>query len=83
MKFVFENQRTIQSLKKWAGTAKLYTASFYFWNQGTEMQKSGIGLFQSLLYQILKSALHLIMSVCPDRLDHEVWEMEDLNAIFE
>jgi hypothetical protein len=82
MKFAFENQRTIQSLKKWTGTAELYTASFYFWNQGTEMQKSGIGLFQSLLYQILKSALHLIMSVCPDRLNHEVWEMEDLNDIF-
>ncbi|KAH8749153.1 hypothetical protein BGZ57DRAFT_935097 [Hyaloscypha finlandica] len=82
MKFVYENQRTTQGLEKWAGTAKLYTASYYFWNQGTEMQKSGIGLFQSLLYQILKSAPDLITSVCQDRLDHEVWEMEDLNDIF-
>jgi hypothetical protein len=73
MKFVYENQRTTQGLEKWAGTAKLYTASYYFWNQGTEMQKSGIGLFQSLLYQILKSAPDLITSVCQDRLDHEVW----------
>ncbi|KAL2842430.1 hypothetical protein BJX68DRAFT_278355 [Aspergillus pseudodeflectus] len=83
MKFVFEDERTIHSLKKWSGTAKLYMAAYYFWNQGTEMQKSGIGLFQSLLYQILKSAPRLILSVCPDRLDHEAWEMEDLTDVFE
>ncbi|KAF2795555.1 hypothetical protein K505DRAFT_416360 [Melanomma pulvis-pyrius CBS 109.77] len=82
MKFVYENQCTTQSLEKWAGTAKLYTASYYFWNQGTEMQKSGVGLFQSLLYQILKSTPDLITSVCQGRLNHEIWEMEDLNDIF-
>ncbi|RYP08545.1 hypothetical protein DL765_008750 [Monosporascus sp. GIB2] len=82
MKYVYENPRTARTLEKRAGTGKLYTASYYFWNQGTEMQKSGIGLFQSLLYQILKSAPDLILSVCHDRLDHEVWEMEDLNDIF-
>ncbi|KAI0537254.1 hypothetical protein GGR58DRAFT_353751 [Xylaria digitata] len=82
MRFVHENPHTVQSLEKWAGTAKLYTASYYFWNQGSEMQKSGIGLFQSLLYQILKSTPDLIMSVCEDRLDHEAWKMEDLINIF-
>ncbi|KAI0455070.1 hypothetical protein F5B21DRAFT_212695 [Xylaria acuta] len=83
MKFVYENQRTAQSLEKWADKAKLYQASYYFWNQGTEKQKSGIGLFQSLLYQILRSAPHLIPSIHQDRLHHEVWEMEDLNVIFQ
>ncbi|KAI1750161.1 hypothetical protein F4782DRAFT_255602 [Xylaria castorea] len=82
MKFVYEDQRTTQSLEKWAGKAKLYRASYYFWNQGTEKQKSGTGLFQSLLYQILRSAPDLIPSVYQDRLHHEVWEMEDLNDIF-
>ncbi|KAF2967776.1 hypothetical protein GQX73_g5820 [Xylaria multiplex] len=82
MRFVYENPHTIQSLKRWAGTAKLYTASYYFWNQGTEMQKSGIGLFQSLLYQILKSTPDLITSICEDRLDHEPWNMEGLNNVF-
>ncbi|KAI0555886.1 hypothetical protein F4679DRAFT_578007 [Xylaria curta] len=82
MKFAYEDQRTTQSLKKWAGKAKLYRASYYFWNQGTEKQKSGIGLFQSLLYQILRSAPDLIPSIYQDRLHHEGWEIEDLNDMF-
>ncbi|KAI0414753.1 hypothetical protein F5X98DRAFT_348474 [Xylaria grammica] len=82
MKFAYEDQRTTRSLGKWAGTMKLYTASYYFWNQGTEMQKSAVGLFQSLLYQILKSAPDLILSVCQGHLDHELWELEDLKNVF-
>ncbi|KAI0813210.1 hypothetical protein GGR55DRAFT_563308 [Xylaria sp. FL0064] len=82
MKFVSENEHTIQSLKKWADQTKLYTASYYFWNQGTEKQKTGVGLFQSLLYQILKWAPELITSVYQNRLYHEAWEMEDLIGIF-
>ncbi|KAL4876546.1 hypothetical protein BJY04DRAFT_210569 [Aspergillus karnatakaensis] len=85
MKHIFEDKdkRTLRSLKKWSGAADLHMAAYYFWNQGTEMQKSGVGLFQSLLYQILKSAPGLISSVCPDRLDHESWEMGDLTDVFE
>ncbi|KAI1289031.1 hypothetical protein F5Y03DRAFT_378532 [Xylaria venustula] len=82
MKFVYEDQRTAQSLEEWAGTMKLYRASYYFWNQGTEMQKSAVGLFQSLLYQILKSAPDLILPVCQGHLDHELWEIEDLKKVF-
>ncbi|KAI1347005.1 hypothetical protein F5Y01DRAFT_296381 [Xylaria sp. FL0043] len=82
MKFVSENEHTIQSLRKWAGKAKLYTASYYFWIQGTEKQKTSAGLFQSLLYQILRSIPELITSVYQNRLHHEVWEMEDLIGIF-
>ncbi|KAI1175867.1 hypothetical protein F4777DRAFT_548909 [Nemania sp. FL0916] len=83
MKFISENRRTVQSLQKWAGEATLYTASYYFWNQGTEKQKSGIGLFQSLLYQILKSSPGLVVSVQQDHLHHEAWEIEDLVNSFE
>ncbi|KAI0975368.1 hypothetical protein F4678DRAFT_420102 [Xylaria arbuscula] len=82
MKFIYENERTSQSLERWADKAKLYTASYYFWNQGTDKQKSGIGLFQSLLYQILRSTPDLITPIHQDRLSHEVWEMEDLIDIF-
>ncbi|KAI1283986.1 hypothetical protein F5Y07DRAFT_96079 [Xylaria sp. FL0933] len=82
MKFVAQSEHTVQSLEKWADKAKLYTASYYFWNQGTEKQKTGVGLFQSLLYQILRSAPELITYVYRTRLHHEVWEMEDLIGIF-
>ncbi|KAI1572486.1 hypothetical protein PtrEW13061_011274 [Pyrenophora tritici-repentis] len=83
MKYISEDPRTTESLEKWAGPAKLYTASYFFWNQGYEMQKNKIGLFQSLLYQILKSAPDLIPLVIQNRLKHEEWEVEELKATFE
>jgi hypothetical protein len=83
MKFVSEDPRTVRSLEQWAGTTKLCTASYYFWNQGYEMQKNQVGLFQSLLYQILKSVPRLIEIVCPDRFEHEDWTVDELKATFE
>jgi len=47
------------------------------------MQKSQLGLFQSLLYQILRQAPHFIPLVCSDRLDHEVWDLGELKKAFE
>ncbi|KAI4694175.1 uncharacterized protein J4E84_002757 [Alternaria hordeiaustralica] len=82
MKFVTEDPRTFECLESWAGTTKLCTASYYFWNQGYEMQKSQIGLFQSFLYQILKAVPRLIEIVCPNRLEHEDWDVEELKATF-
>jgi hypothetical protein len=82
MKSVSESTRTLQCLGKWAGTTKLCTASYYFWNQGYEMQKSQVGLFQSLLYEILKSVPRLVEIVCPSRLDHEEWGLEELRDTF-
>ncbi|CAI6338167.1 unnamed protein product [Periconia digitata] len=82
MKYISEQDHTEDSLRKWAGSKKLYTASFYFWNQGTDLQKSSIGLLRSLLYQILRSVPDLIRSVCEDRLHHEEWELGQLKKVF-
>jgi hypothetical protein len=82
MKSIFENPNTTECLKKWAEDSTLHQASFYFWNQGTDMQKSGVGLFQSLLYQILRSTPDLIQSVCTRRLHHEPWTMKELHDTF-
>jgi len=82
MKFVSEHPCTLGCLQGWAGTTELCIASYYFWNQGYEMQKSQVGLFQSLLYQILKSLPRLIEIVCPSRLEHEEWDVEELKATF-
>ncbi|KAJ4316273.1 hypothetical protein N0V94_005552 [Neodidymelliopsis sp. IMI 364377] len=82
MKFVSDHERTQGSLEAWANPAKLCTASYYFWNQGSEMQKSGLGLFQSLLYQMFREIPDLITLVSPDHLEHEVWDMESLAASF-
>ncbi|KAK7429081.1 hypothetical protein QQZ08_004296 [Neonectria magnoliae] len=84
MKFAAEHSHTARALEEWAGSAQLYTASYYFWNQGFEMQKSQVGLLQSLLYQILRRAPTLIPHVCSDdRLDHERWEINELKRAFE
>lgn len=72
MKYLWEHQRTQRCLEKWAGSAKLVTASYFFWSAGSKMQKSQEGLLQSLLYQVLKQCPDLIPTVCATR-----WEAED------
>ena len=47
------------------------------------MQKSQVGIFQSLLYQILKAIPRLIPIVCQERPEHEIWETDELKAVFE
>ena len=44
------------------------------------MQKSQQGLFQSILYRILKAEPALIPIVCPDRLSHEEWTIEEITT---
>jgi hypothetical protein len=83
MKFVSDHARTHQSLERWAAPSKLYTASFFFWNQGFELQMSQKGLFQSLLYQILRSNPSLATHLPQNRLDHESWELQDLRVAFQ
>ncbi|KAH7138017.1 hypothetical protein B0J11DRAFT_475230 [Dendryphion nanum] len=53
MKHLSKHKKTLSTLAKWAGTDTLATASFYFWNAGSSMQKSKTGLLQSLLYQVI------------------------------
>ncbi|KAF2009153.1 hypothetical protein BU24DRAFT_468146 [Aaosphaeria arxii CBS 175.79] len=83
LKFIASNACTKTYLKEWSKPARLCIAEFYFWNQGFELQRSHAGLLQSLLYQILKTAPQLTHDVCPDRLDHEDWSMQELKATFE
>ncbi|KAF2656812.1 hypothetical protein K491DRAFT_757287 [Lophiostoma macrostomum CBS 122681] len=82
MKFACRHEETTKALQTWASTSKLYIASFFFWNSGSEMEKSQRGLFQGLLYQILRNEPNLIATVCPERRNHETWTMKDLRATF-
>jgi hypothetical protein len=56
MKFLCKDPRLHAALTLWAGDAKLLILRFYFWNAGSDLQKSHQGLFRSLLYQILDQA---------------------------
>lgn len=63
MKFIQRDERTQQRLQAWAGRRRLLTASFFFWNVGTSLQKSQSGLLRSLLFDILDKNKYLIPSV--------------------
>lgn len=83
MKYVSGHPETRGMLRCWAQDKKLVLGSFYFWNQGTRMQKSLQGLMQSLLFQIARSDAHLARTLCSNR-PHvpEPWTLEELHDVF-
>ena len=66
MKYLLEEQQTSRALATWAGNNKLVVASFFFWNLGSKLQKSQIGLLRSLLYEILEACPELTAHILPD-----------------
>ena len=80
----------MDALVMWAGETSLATASFYFWDAGTAMQKSQQGLLQTLLYEVLKECPDLIPIICVSRwkgVDHSVsdsgpWQLAELSETF-
>ncbi|KAI0201918.1 hypothetical protein F4808DRAFT_88339 [Astrocystis sublimbata] len=63
MKFICAHTRTLELLRVWAGSKRLITAKFFFWNAGTVLQKSREGLLRSLLFEILRKCPELIPQV--------------------
>ncbi|KAF2501406.1 hypothetical protein BU16DRAFT_569487 [Lophium mytilinum] len=81
MKYICGNNLTLRELHEWAGPQKLVTASYFFWNPGLPMQKSQVGLLQSLLYQILLACPVLIFEAC---LSHDgPWGFQELSNALE
>ncbi|KAK4212618.1 hypothetical protein QBC37DRAFT_441338 [Rhypophila decipiens] len=69
MRFLFEHQGTKRELEKWAGGKRIILAGFFFWNPGSELQKSLVGLFRSILYSILAQCPELVQQVLPEQWD--------------
>ena len=67
MKYIDLDSRTKNYLKEWASPMPLVVASFYFWNPGTSIQKSQLGLLRSLLFEILMQRKGLIPQAFPNR----------------
>lgn len=62
-------------------------ATHYFWTAGTSLQKSQVGLFRTLLFQIFSQSPELIPLVAPDRwvnslISLETWSRSELLAAF-
>jgi len=66
MNYVYQDDRTQNSLKVWSGTKELCTPSFFFWNAGSDMEKSSGGLLRSLLHQVLQE--HPELTPLPDQI---------------
>ncbi|RYC58810.1 hypothetical protein CHU98_g7397 [Xylaria longipes] len=60
MKFISDSPKTQALLEQWVGNRDLIKASYYFYYNGGDNQKSEIGLIRSLLYSILASRRDLI-----------------------
>ncbi|KAF8847365.1 hypothetical protein BDZ45DRAFT_637097, partial [Acephala macrosclerotiorum] len=67
MKYIFNDPRTMERIRDWTGDVPLITAGFFFWNSGTVMQMSKMGLLQALLYESINSSFELVPILFPDR----------------
>jgi hypothetical protein len=88
MKFLQRDGRTTSILEEWASGHPLSFVSHYFWAHGTELQRNMVGLFRTLLFQILVKDPELLDRVCPARMGEEgyahikSWTLEELEACF-
>ncbi|KAF2179614.1 hypothetical protein K469DRAFT_640898 [Zopfia rhizophila CBS 207.26] len=88
MKFIQGHHMTQELLRHWARSQGLIIATHYFWSAGTTLQKTQVGLFRTLLFQILTQCLELIPQVLPDRwkgsafVFEESWTRAELFAAF-
>ena len=60
MNFISQDLRTNAALKIWSGTNEVLLLKFFFWNAGTELQKSSRGLLRSIIYQIMEKTPELM-----------------------
>lgn len=67
MKYIFNSATTDKYLTRWAGRSKLCKVGFFFWNSGNTQQRSQLGLFRSLLYDVLRKNRDLIPILLPEQ----------------
>jgi hypothetical protein len=65
MKHISTHPRVRDDLVAWAGDKSLVLARFFFWHDGTKLQKSLEGLHRSILFQALEQYPALIEEVFP------------------
>jgi hypothetical protein len=97
MRYIYANPKTGTLLSSWAGPLPQTTAAFFFWNSGTLLQRSQIGLLRSILYEIFDQNKGLIVNLLPtlwartytslvrasiDRIDKIAWPLETLKQVF-
>ncbi|KAH7146154.1 hypothetical protein EDB81DRAFT_947194 [Dactylonectria macrodidyma] len=81
MKCLAENPLTLQRLNVWASQSQkdLILVKFYFWNSGTQLQRSIEGLYRGILWEILRICPTLIRDIFPTHY-HNIWGSEHITA---
>ncbi|KAL2829048.1 hypothetical protein BJY01DRAFT_255184 [Aspergillus pseudoustus] len=83
MKFIIEHPKLADLLRIWSGQDNFCIAKFYFWNPGSRIQKSRVGLLRSLLFQLLdihSAGTRIVLFI--DGLDeYEDFVEDDLESI--
>lgn len=100
MKHIYDSRHTTEYLREWYHntTSQCCIATFFFWNSGTDLQRSQQGLLRSLLFQVLSRNPNLIPLVLPalwmkqyevtSTAEHrirteKVWSLRELHEAFE
>jgi len=73
MKYIRHHQQTSNLLQLWSEGRDVTKAAFYFWNSGSRMQMSVIGLLQTVLHDCLRQLPEVVQKVLPER-----WEAATL-----
>jgi hypothetical protein len=55
VKYLTKDPRTKRALASWSGSVESAIASYFFWSQGNNLQKSMEGLLRTILFQILET----------------------------
>ncbi|KAK1809883.1 hypothetical protein LTR12_015773 [Friedmanniomyces endolithicus] len=91
MSFLSEKLRTDQRVRLETSGMPTTVVGFFFWNAGTELQRSQEGLLRSLLFQILRECPDLIPIACSERwaqvdglrLYEEPWSRKEVRQAFD
>lgn len=79
MKYICNNRETQRQLRNWAGSSEYHMSSYFFWNSGTDDQRSQKGLLRTLLYETLQTHRELIPKVFP--IGWEYWSAKVKTAL--
>jgi hypothetical protein len=69
MKYIDTNPKLKRLLDTWAGSKKLRTLRFYFWNSGSTIQMSQEGMLRTLIYEALKQDTQIMPLAFPNRVE--------------
>jgi hypothetical protein len=66
MKHLVNDPRTTLTLQSWSNPQELFISDYFFWVNGTSLQRSSTGLLRSVLYEILRQNMGIIRDVLPE-----------------